>query len=53
MVKTTITVIVDAEIKAKVMNVIRNEMNTTLSKVINDRLWEIVKEYDLQPEVFA
>lgn len=39
--KTTITVSVDGEVKEEAMKIIQNKMNSSLSKVINDRLKEI------------
>jgi len=42
--KTTITISVDGEIKDKAMKIIQNEMNTSLSAVVNKKLHNIVKK---------
>jgi len=41
--KTTITLCVDADVKEKVMPIIQNQMNTSLSKVINEMLKRIIE----------
>jgi len=40
--KTTITTCIDVELKAKVMPIIQNEMNTSLAQVVSEALKKIV-----------
>lgn len=45
MVKTTLTICIDSDLKAKAMELIEKKLGTTTSFVVSQNLRELVKQY--------